>query len=143
MVADKIHNLCQAVHFPFIFHPKNDIGRNVSVGEGTYIGPLVGISPDCRIGRFCSLMSTLSVCHDVERGDFCSIARGKAIGVYVEIGFATAISQGVIIIQRVIISEHTIIGAGAIVVRDIPSYGVAYGSPAKIIRSSKPEDNYL
>jgi len=143
MVAEKIHQLSPAVHFPCIVHPNNVISRNVSIGEGTYIGPQVRIAPDCRIGKFCILLSSLNVGHDVMMGDFSSIAAGAVIGGNVKIGFATAISLGVSINQRVIVGEHTIIGTGAIVVRDIPPYVVTYGNPAKIIRSRKPEDKYL
>ena len=75
--------------------------------------------------------------------DFCSIAPSTAIGGNVKIGLATAISIGVTINQRVIVGNHTVIGAGATVVQDIPSYVVAYGSPAKIIRSRKPDDKYF
>ena len=39
--------------------------------------------------------------------------------------------------------HYTVIGAGATVLRDIPDRVVAYGSPAKIIRSRKPGDPYL
>jgi sugar O-acyltransferase (sialic acid O-acetyltransferase NeuD family) len=143
MVAEKIYQFWPAIHFPCIVHPNNVISRNVSVGEGTIIGPQVRIAPDCQIGRFCNLLATSNIGHDVMMGDFCSIAPGTAIGGNVEIGYGTAISLGVTINQRVIVGEHTIIGTGAIVVRDVPSYVVAYGSPAKIIRSRKLEENYL
>ena len=143
MVAEKIHQHCPAVHFPCVVHPKNAIGRNVSIGEGTFVGPQVRIAPDCRIGKFCNLLATLNIGHGVMMEDFCSIAPGAAIGGDVKIGLATAISMGVIINQRIIVGEYTVIGTGSTVVRDIPSNVVAYGSPAKIIRSRKPEDKYL
>ena len=143
MVAEKIQQLCQPVHFPCIIHPKSIIARNVSIGKGTYVSAQVNIAPDCRIEKFCNLLTTISIGHDVRMGDYCSIAPCATVGGNVEIGCVSAISLGVTINQRVIIGEHTIVGAGATVVRDIPSYVVAYGSPAKIIRSRKPEDNYL
>lgn len=56
-----------------------------------------------------------------ERGDV-------VIGNDVWIGF------GVTIIGPVVIGDGAIIGAGAVVVRDIPSYAVAVGVPATVVK---------
>ena len=60
----------------------------------------------------------------------CKIAGG------VKIGERTTIGIGAIILDDVEIGENTIVGAGSLVTKSIPSNVIAYGSPAKIIRSN-------
>ena len=38
------------------------------------------------------------------------------------------------ILSGVSIGEHCVIGAGSIVTKDIPSYSIAVGAPAKVIK---------
>lgn len=47
------------------------------------------------------------------------------------------IGTGAIIMNGVTIGEGAIIGAGSVVTKDIPSYSVAVGSPAKVIKYFK------
>ncbi|MGC1402098.1 MAG: NeuD/PglB/VioB family sugar acetyltransferase [Thermodesulfobacteriota bacterium] len=142
-VADRIKKLCSTVHFPCIIHPNSVLDRNVKIGEGSFIGAQVHVAADSTIGKFCNLMATQNIGHDSILGDFCSVAPGTAIGGNVRIGLASVVSLGVTINEKLNIGEHTIIGAGSTVVRDISSFVVAYGSPAKTIRTRKPEDSYM
>ena len=51
------------------------------------------------------------------------------------------IGEKVIILPGVTIGEHSIIGAGSIVTKSIPSYSIAVGNPAKIIKKWDFENN--
>jgi acetyltransferase-like isoleucine patch superfamily enzyme len=44
------------------------------------------------------------------------------------------ISPGCIILAGVTIGENGVIGAGSVVTKDVPSYNVAVGSPAKVVK---------
>ena len=44
------------------------------------------------------------------------------------------LGAGVRVLDGVTISEGAVIGAGAVVTKDIPSYAVAIGVPAKVIK---------
>ena len=52
------------------------------------------------------------------------------------------IGMGSIVLNGAIIHDHCLIGAGSLITQHmvIPSYSVVYGSPAKIIRTLKPEE---
>lgn len=51
------------------------------------------------------------------------------------IGDNVTVGAQVVIIGDVKIGNHVIIGAGSVVVKDIPSYSVVAGNPARVIKS--------
>ena len=59
--------------------------------------------------------------------------RGVTIGSGCWLGASVMVGDGVTV------GEESVIGAGALVNRDIPGWSVAYGSPARVARSRKPE----
>jgi acetyltransferase-like isoleucine patch superfamily enzyme len=52
----------------------------------------------------------------------------------VVIGNGSWLGHGSIVLPGVTIGEHVVIGANSVVTRDIPSFSVAVGSPAKVVR---------
>lgn len=50
------------------------------------------------------------------------------------IGDYSFLGTGVKIIKPVIIGEHVVVGANSVITKDIPSYSVVVGNPAKIIK---------
>jgi acetyltransferase-like isoleucine patch superfamily enzyme len=51
------------------------------------------------------------------------------------------IGANVVIVAGVTIGKHSVIAAGAVVTKDIPSYSVAVGNPAKVIKKYNPDTN--
>jgi len=106
-----------------------DIGPNTTVRrgalgktlikEGCKIGALINIGHNCVIGRNVILTSN-------------NVISGSAvIGDYVYVGVNAMIRNGIEI------GEKTQIGMGAVVTKSIPPNVVAYGIPAKVIRSNE------
>lgn len=58
----------------------------------------------------------------------------------VHIGRNCWIGAGALIMPGVTIGDNTVIGAGSVVTRDIPSNGVAYGNPCRVIREIGEHD---
>lgn len=52
----------------------------------------------------------------------------------VRIGSGSWIGHGAVILQGTTIGEHVVIGANSVVTGDIPSFSVAVGAPARVIR---------
>lgn len=61
----------------------------------------------------------------------------------VRIGSRSWLGHGVIVLPGVTIGEHVAVAAGAIVTKDIPSYSVAAGAPARVIREHDPADGWV
>ena len=88
----------------------------VEIGDNVFIGPNVGI---------------YTACHPIEaeeRNGCVEWSRGVRIGDNVWIG------GGVTICPGVSIGEGSVVGAGSVVVRDVPSWSVVVGNPARVVR---------
>ncbi|MBP0724473.1 acetyltransferase [Bacillus sp. RG28] len=142
-VVEKIKTIIPNFKFVSILDPSSVISNSVKIGDGTVVLPGSVVNCETIIGEHCIINTNSSVDHDCILGSFVSCAPGSTIGGNVKVGDYTAIALGAKVIQSIKIGEHTVIGAGSTVVRDIESYVVAYGTPAKKIRSRKIGDKYM
>jgi sugar O-acyltransferase (sialic acid O-acetyltransferase NeuD family) len=140
---DFIKNKIKDFQFGTAIHPSTIIGKNVEIGRGTVIMAGCIISPNAKIGDFCFLASGAILEHDSIMNNFSSLSAGSVTGGNVKIGEYSAITLGVTIFDRISIGEHTVVGSGSLVTKDIPSHVLAYGAPAKIIRSREIGESYL
>ncbi|MBB5324276.1 sugar O-acyltransferase (sialic acid O-acetyltransferase NeuD family) [Anoxybacillus tepidamans] len=142
-VVEKVIYIIPNFKFISLIHPSAVIGDRVKIGDGTVVMGGVVINSDTVIGEHCIINTKSSIDHDCLIGNYVSIAPGVTLAGNVKIGDYSAISLGANVIHSINIGEHTLIGAGATVIKDIESYVVAYGTPAKIIRSRKIGEKYL
>ncbi|MCG7848757.1 MAG: acyltransferase [ANME-2 cluster archaeon] len=94
---------------------------NVEIGDDVLIGPHVGIHGSNYIYEN---RDELIINQEI-------VSKGIRIEDGVWIGSHSTILDGVTI------GEGAVIGAGAVVTQDIPSYSVAVGVPAKVIKERK------
>lgn len=142
-VARRVRENLREVDFVTSVHPSAQIAECVEIGSGTVIMAGAVVNSGSRIGRHCVINTRVSIDHDSVIGEFVSIAPGATLGGNVHVGDFSAISLGSSIIHGLSIGEHTVVGAGSVVVRDLPSYVVAYGSPAQVIRPRQKGQRYL
>ncbi len=98
------------------------LGKNTDIGAFTYINAAEGVTieDDVQIGSHCSIYSVSTI--DNKQGQV-HLKRNCRIGSHS------------VIMPGVTIGENSIIGAFSFVTHDIPPNTVAYGVPAKIIKS--------
>jgi acetyltransferase-like isoleucine patch superfamily enzyme len=127
------------------------IGNNVRLFDGLRFGAYAGpikIGDRSRIGFFsvfrgpaflgkASLISHHVVIvgggHQFDKMDSLFVDQGVEIGP-VNIGDSAWIGSNVTIVPGVTIGEHAVIGANSVVTKDIPSYCIAAGCPARVIK---------
>ncbi len=105
------------------------IGKNVAIGGRTTIG-LAEIGDNAAIANHVSVLSGRRQHNFDDPGSLVVDAEGVfdkiVIGNNVFIG-----DQSVVMAN---IGDKSIIGAGSVVVKEIPSYSVAVGNPAKVVK---------
>lgn len=100
------------------------LGKNTDIGAFTYMNAKFGIEigAGVQIGSHCSIYSVSTI--DDKKGKIILKKNCK-------IGSHSTIMPGVTI------GENSVIGAHSFVTKDIPDNVLAYGVPAKVIRSIK------
>ncbi len=141
------------------------IGPGVALSAGMVPGqecitnPVVSIGNRCLIGKGSGIVGHFSITigDDVWTGHHVyitdqnhgytditiPIAQQSQPERAVIIGSRSWIGHGSVILPGVTIGEHVVIGANSVVTRDIPSYSVAVGSPAKVIRRYVDGDGWI
>mgnify|MGYP005819122041 CR=1 FL=1 len=141
--AERIKTLVPDFSFATAIHPNAVIGKNVVIGQGVLIMAGVIISNDSTVGDHCFIASRSLLSHDSTMSDCSSLSPGVTMGGNISLGTCSIIGMGAIILQRIRIGNHSVIGSGALVLKDIPDNTVAYGAPAKVIKTRENTDKYL
>ena len=142
-IVAKLNEMWPSMYAAIIIHPTAFVARSALIGEGSVVFPGAIVHVDCRIGRHCIVNSRALIEHDGVMGDFSALAPGAILLGSASVGAFSWIAAGATILQGRTVGENTVVGAGAIVVRNVPSYVVAFGSPAKTKRSRTAEEKYL
>ena len=129
--------------FPAIIHPSASVSRFASVGDGSVVLQGAVIAAGTQVGSFAVVNTSASIDHDCLIDDFASVAPGATLGGRVSVGQGAAISIAAVIKHGVTVGSHTVIGGSSYVDRTVPPLVVAYGVPAKVIRSRAIGDSYL
>lgn len=117
----------------FIFHRS----ENIAIGDHVYIGPDawvnamggVVIRGGTIIGPRITIYTANHRFRDAEAIPYDDVVLCHPV----EIGENTWIGGNVIIVPGVTIGEGCVVGAGSVVTKDVPSYSVVGGNPAKVI----------
>lgn len=131
------------LQFPVVVHPSATLGAGVSIDSGTVVMAGTVINARCRIGKFCIVNTQASIGHECVLDDYSSVAPGVVLGGRVSVGEYTAVCLGARVVHKIRIGPHTVIGAGATVLCDLPDHVVAYGTPARVVRSREESEPYL
>lgn len=142
-MVDRIMQLNPQFRFMTSVHPSASIARGVTIGEGTVVMAGAIINSDTEIGKHCILNTKSSVDHDSIVGDFAALAPNATTGGQVRVGRYSVLSLGAQVIHAIEIGEHSVIGAGSTVLSSIASNAVAYGTPAKVVRTRECGERYL
>ena len=135
----------QLPEFKFVnaIHPSVIIGNTTKLGFGIVAMAGCIFNPAATIGNFTFFATGAQVEHDNTIHEFSSISAGSITGGHVTLGKFSAITLGVTVLDRIEIGENTVIGAGSLVIKSLPDNVLAYGNPAKIIRTRKQFEKFL
>lgn len=118
-----------------------EIGRNCNIGKGVYIDFGVKIGNNCKIQNYVSIYHGVTVEDDVFIGPSVTFTNDLYPRAFIwseEKVSKTIVKRGAsigansTIICGITIGKFAMIGAGSVVTKDVPSYALVYGNPAKI-----------
>jgi acetyltransferase-like isoleucine patch superfamily enzyme len=115
------------------------IGDRCAVGAGSFLGGQGGISvgSDVIMGPAVRIFSENHNHESIDR----PIREQGQTRARVTIEDDCWLGSGVTILAGVTIGRGSVIAAGAVVTRDVPSFSVAGGVPARVLRSRRPEED--
>jgi sugar O-acyltransferase (sialic acid O-acetyltransferase NeuD family) len=143
LVFQQILEITPDFVFVNAIHPSVVIGNTTEIGVGIVAMAGCIFNPKAKIGNFTFFATGAQVEHDNTIHDFASISAGSITGGYVILGKFSAITLGVTILDRIEIGKNTVVGAGSLVIKSLPDNVLAYGNPAKIIRSRNIGEKFL
>jgi sugar O-acyltransferase (sialic acid O-acetyltransferase NeuD family) len=111
------------------------IGKyNVKINQGCNIMTFAFISSNVQLGKGTLVNSRVNVHHDVIIGNFCELCPSSVILGNVRIGNNVLVGSGAIILPGIQIGNNAVIGAGSLVTKDVESFNVVKGIPAKNVK---------
>lgn len=124
----------QREQFVIARHPGSIVAADVRLGAGTVICAGVVVNTGTTIGANVILNTGCTVDHHNQIASHTHIAPGVHLAGQVEVGEGTLVGIGANVIPCRTIGAWSTIGAGSVVTKDIPSYALAVGMPARIVR---------
>lgn len=113
--------------FPVIMDPSAVVGKDVKIGEGTYIGKRVVLNAGAQIGKMSIINTGAIVEHESKVGEFTHIAVSSVLCGNVSVGRKCLIGAGTVVIQGIEIADESVVGAGSIVLGDVKRAETVYG----------------
>lgn len=118
------------------------VGKNVSMGQGVFVGNKVTIGDNCKIQNNVSVYDNVHL----EEGVFCgpsmvftnvynprSLIERKDEYLDTVVKKGASLGANCTIVCGVTIGEYAFLGAGAVINKDVPSYALMVGVPARQI----------
>ncbi|MFC0524554.1 acetyltransferase [Pontibacillus salicampi] len=136
-VRSKLYTYCVSLGYTSIpvISRRASVSKWSSIDQGAIIMGGAIIQPNVQIGENSIINTGAVIDHDSFVGSHCHIAPGVHMAGNVTVGKESFIGIGSSVKDGVKIGAGCVLGAGSIVVSNIPDYSLAYGSPAKVIRT--------
>jgi sugar O-acyltransferase (sialic acid O-acetyltransferase NeuD family) len=119
-----------------IIHPRVEMSRWVTVGEGTVICAGSILTTNIELGRHVQINIDCTVGHDAMLDDYATLAPGVHISGSVRLGKRSYVGTGAVVIngtpeKPLIIGDGAVVGAGACVTKSVDPGATVVGVPAK------------
>ena len=117
------------------------IGRNCKISSHTFICEGVHIEDDVFVGHNVTFINDLYPRATTPAGEMQTEKDWHVVPTYVKKG--ASIGSSSTILAGITIGESAIVGAGAVVTKDVPSWTIVAGNPARIMRKinkDQPKD---
>lgn len=130
-IVQRLDNL--GWHAAILIHPSVILARNISIGEGTYIGAGSIICPNAVIGKHVLINTRAAIGHDAVVEDFSQICPGAQINGNCKVGRRALIGSNASIFPGISIGEGATVGGNSQVIRIVKANKTVNGVPAVML----------
>ncbi len=135
MLANCGKNIC--VEPNVVFSRQCSLGDNSGIGPDCMLNGPVIIGSSVMMGPQCLFFTSN---HEFGRTDIPMAEQGLKEAKPIVIDDDVWLGARVIVLPGVHIGKGAIVGAGSVVTKDVPSYAIVAGNPARLISMRKHED---
>lgn len=115
------------------------LSRNITLGEGVFIGKMVIVNADAILEDNVVLNTRSLIEHGNHIGAHTNISTNSVLNGDVQVGKSTFIGSCTVVNGQIKIGSNSVIGSGSVVIRDIDDNVVVAGSPTRFIRRNTNE----
>lgn len=126
-----------------VIHPSASVATTAKLSCGSVVLQGAAVGSHSVVGSGVIVNTGAIIDHDCHIGPFASIGPGVTVGGAAHIGRRSAIGIGSTVKNGIEVGDDTVIGSASYVHSSVGSQVVAYGAPAKVIRSRTPDAGYL
>lgn len=131
-IVDKLPK--ETKYFTFV-HPSAQLfDKNITIGEGSFIGANCILTTNILIGNHCILNRGNHIGHDTLIGNFFSAMPNSVVSGNCNIGNCVYMGTNSTVKEKIKISNNVIIGLNSGVIKNINESGTYIGTPTKKIK---------
>ncbi len=143
VLQNEIVNQIATFNFVNVIHPNAIVSHSAQIGCGNVFMAGTIINVGAVIRNHCIINTGSQLEHFSIMEDYSSLSAGVITGGFVHLKSFSAVALGVTIFDRVSIGMNAVIGSGSLVTKDVPDNVVAYGSPARVVKTRALNERFL
>ena len=141
-VAEDISKKFPQTEIVSVVHATAWVSPHATVHPGAVILAHTSVGPGSTVGRGALLNTGASLDHESSLCDYASLGPGARTGGNVSVGERTMIGIQAGIVHGVTVGSDCVVGANSLVNSDLDSNVVAWGTPARTVRTRLKDDPY-
>jgi sugar O-acyltransferase (sialic acid O-acetyltransferase NeuD family) len=141
-VAEDISQRFAQTEIVSIVHATAWVSPHATVRPGAVILAHTSVGPGSTVGHGALLNIGTSLDHESSLGDYASLGPGARTGGNVSVGERTMIGIQAGILHGVTVGSDCVVGANSLVNSDLDSNIVAWGTPARTVRTRLKDDSH-
>lgn len=135
-VANKISPRYPLASFPNLIHPTSIVSKHAEMGAGNLILPFSIICPKACMGSFNILNLYSSIGHDAVIGNFCTLSPYATFNGASQCGDMVFLGSHATVAPAVRLERGSTLSANSLATKNIPANGLAFGVPAKSLKTA-------
>jgi len=119
--------------FQTLLHRTASLGRNVTIGAGSYVAHNAVLTADVTVGRNVCVFHGSVIGHDCRIGDCSHISSLVFLGGGVEVGSDVTVHPGARVVPSTRLGDGSTVGVGSVVLSNVRPGTTVFGIPAQDI----------